>query len=456
MKFLNPDYLIHLGDITENGETNEYKNAKENFSYLINCTNLEKIWCTGGGAHDGLAGYKLLENYFSFLPILKHLIEKFKTNKILFNMYKWVEYFTQFLRVKFKLGFYQILNHTSQWYTLKCGNNVFVVVGYFNQPYTWSSGEYGGVSEGNLLNQNKVGWLNKTLAKWNGTGNNIFICHHLPLHKTNIYTKKWAGMSDSRFIFESNKIKGILRNYTDVIAWFSGHVHVDSNATYSSDCFVSKGTAVSGKSRPDLPDHVSFICCGDIWKEHGMGWDDTKTSSFSNFRYFDLIKNQSYVDIYAWDSTNYKKATISVNDSNEEVDYFRIKLPYSIKNITDPIEFEQAWDVYDYSKLKYPWYKDSEGLKISEDGWIESRWDFWTKKNFNNVKFEVDTSNFKALTNKFYYSSNGMKSWSKNWYTPENLTEMPNVRWLKLKTDIKCETELYIRDIIFDFLKEYK
>lgn len=450
VKYLNPDYILHLGDITDYGEDEEFVQAYENFSEIIKTTNVNNIWSTGGGAHDGLAGYIPLEDYFALDPIVRQLIERLKGTKIGESVYSLIDFFTQWLRLKFKLGFYQILNQTSQWYTLKIGNNVFVMVGYFQQQWTWASGNYGGCEEADLLNMNKVNWLNCTLAKWNGTGNNIFICHHFPLHHTNIYTHKWAGMNNRRFVYESRLIMDILSHYTDVVAWLSGHVHVDSNATYSSHPKVSKGTAVSGASRPDLPDHVHFICCGDIWKEHGMAYDK-KLSTFSNLRFFDLIEDQAYLDIQAWDSTNNKSATITVNNSENEVTYYRIQLPYPVSNLDAPLIYEQAWDVYDYCELRYPWYQDDEGLRRGRDGWIESRWDFWGVKDFSDAILYVNTSDPDALDHQIYYSLDGMETWSENRYTPDNLTNMPSARWVKVITNITTTTEIFIRDISFEF-----
>ena len=450
IKNFDPDYILHLGDVADFGTDEEFYKAYENFSEIINSTKINKIWCIGGGAHDGLVGYVPIEEYYNFGLLIKKIISVIKKTNIGEKLYEIISLLTQDNRYRFYTGFYKILNQTSQFYTLKIGNNVFVMLGYFHQPACWSSGEYGGYSEANILNKNKLNWLDKTLAKWNNTGNNIFICHHFPLYHTNIYTHSWAGMKHDRFIYESKIIKNILVNYSDVVAWFSGHVHVGSNATYSSHPEVSKGTAVSGASRDDLPDNIHFINCGNIWKEHGKAWD-LKKNSFSNFRYFDMIENQNYIDIKAWDSTNKRSATITVNNTKNEVLSYRIDLPYQIRDINNAIEYEQGWDVYDYCELKYQWYKDSEGLRRDCDGWIESRWDFWEEKDFSRASLNVNTSDPSALNHQIYYSKDGMKTWSKNYYSLINFTAMPHSRWIKIVTKIKTNQEIYIKNIFFDF-----
>ena len=230
-KSFNPDYIFHIGDITDRGRDIQFAYAEQSFADIINSTNVDRIWTTAGGAHDGLMDYYYKEQ-------------------------------------KWKLGFYRILNQTSQWYTLKIGNNVFVFCGNFAQPESWATpynyGADNSTGKAKLMNQNKVDWLDRTLAKWQGTGNNIFILYHLPLYDTNVYSKTWVGKDPDRLVHEHTLIKNIIGKYTDVVAWFNGHVHIDPD-----EFADGLGSCVSGASRANLPDHVHFIYCGDIWWEHG-------------------------------------------------------------------------------------------------------------------------------------------------------------------------------------------
>jgi hypothetical protein len=122
-----------------------------------------------------------------------------------------------------------------------------------------------------------------------------------------------------------------------------------------------------------------------------------------------------------------------------------------ITDIDEPLFYEQGWDVYDYCELNYPWYQDNEGLRRDKDGWIESRWDFWEIKNFGNASLNVYTSDPDAISHMIYYSQDGMNTWSEDWYTPHNLSFMPSSRWVKIITKIITSTEIFIRDISFDF-----
>jgi hypothetical protein len=421
---LDPDYLFHVGDIVQYGYPEEFKDAKGNFTEIIQNTKLDRIWAIPGGKHDGLfqSGF-----YYQHYP-------------------GWY------------MGFYRALNHTSQWYTLKIGNNVFIMTGYFAQPKEWSSGNYGGISRGDLFNQNKINWLNETLAKWSGKENNIFILHHLPLDRTNIWSSDWSNTAGKlRFLYESKIIKDMLYDYPDVVAWISAHVHVDSNAYYDlgDPDNVSKGTIVNGSSRNNLPPHVHFIHEGNIWKEHGAGYDwnitnHTGKSSFANIRYFDLLEDKKYVKIKAWDVSRNIPANMTIDDTTNTTYSYKLTLPYKIKNITSPLEYEQAWDVYRYSdEGNYQWYLDSEGLRCDKNAWIESRWDFWQVKNFNNISFIVNTSHANRLDHKIYYSNDGMVTWSSNWYSPQNINQMPDARWVKVITNITTTDEIFIRDMKF-------
>ena len=87
----------------------------------------------------------------------------------------------------------------------------------------------------------------------------------------------------------------------------------------------------------------------------------------------------------------------------------------------------------------------------NSDGWIESRWDFWEEKDFGNATLYVNTSDPDALTHRIYYSIDGMETWSDNWYDPSNLTSMPSARWVKIITEITTTSEIFIRDISFEF-----
>ena len=230
-KSFNPDYIFHIGDITDRGTDAQFTQAKKGFSDIIRSTNADRIWAIPGGSHDGLTDYGEAE-------------EK-----------------------QWKMGFYRILDQPSQWYTLKIGNNVFVFCGFFSQLESWGTpynyGADNSTDKAKLMNQNKVDWLDRTLAKWQGTGNNIFILYHLPLYDTNVYSKAWSGNS-ARLVYEHTLIKDIISKYTDVVAWFNGHVHIDPD-----EFADGLGSCVSGASRPDLPDQMHFIYCGDIWWEHG-------------------------------------------------------------------------------------------------------------------------------------------------------------------------------------------
>jgi hypothetical protein len=410
---LNPDFLFHLGDIAESGQDAQFLGAQQAFSELVANTKIDRVWAIPGGHHDGLCRTTYISS--------------------------------------FRMGFYRILNNTSQWYTLKIGNNVFIMLGYFAQPGSWSSGEYGGTDRADLLNRNKLDWLARTLAKWDRRGCNIFVCHHFPLHHTNIYTESWANMNRDRFVYESELILDLLRRTQDVVAWFSGHVHVDSDARYDDGPGTSDGTILDGAMRPDLPAHVHFISVGDIWREHGQAWG-LGLSTAANFRYLDLVEGAEAVPLQSWDATSNAPAAMSLSSPGGLVWEYPLPLAYPLTGVHEPIEYEQAWDVWEYSdEGEYQWYQDNEGLRRNFDGWIESRWDFWEKRDFQLARMLVDSSNPDALQHEIQYSNDGMQTWSTRSFTPETLREMPRARWVRVITAITTLTPVYIRNIEFRF-----
>ncbi|MCK4901914.1 MAG: hypothetical protein KAS76_01040 [Thermoplasmatales archaeon] len=82
---------------------------------------------------------------------------------------------------------------------------------------------------------------------------------------------------------------------------------------------------------------------------------------------------------------------------------------------------------------------------------MKGEWDFWEEKEFSDAILNIDTSDPNALDHKIYYSLDGMNTWSDNWYSHDNLTTMPSSRWVKIITNITTNTEIFIRDISFDF-----
>jgi hypothetical protein len=410
---LNPDHLLHLGDVTDWGADSQFTEARQVFDDLVARTNIDRVWAIAGGSHDGLCALGS--------PIM------------------------------WRLGFHRILRNTSQWYTLKIGNNVFVMLGYFAQPGGWSSGEYGGTDRADIMNQNKVDWLERTLNKWDGQGNNIFICRHFPLHHTHIRTHSWPNMDRDRFIYECGLIRDLLGQTQDVVAWFGAHVHIDSDARVDGWPGTSNGTILDGATRPELPGQMHFVSIGDIWRQHSGGWFKG-FSTFSNFRYMDLEEGRPVLTLRAWDSTHQRQAPMSVSSPGGLAWEYFLPLRYPPAGIDAAVEYEQAWDVWEYCEEdSYPWYQDNEGLRRDRDGWIESRWDFWESKSFATAQMIVDSSAPTALQHRIQYSNDGMQTWSEESYTPETLQQMPAARWIRVLTDISTTVPVFIRDIRFEF-----
>jgi hypothetical protein len=411
--FLNPDYLFHLGDITNHADAASWQKAKVCYASILHATDCTHIYSIPGGKHDGFLAY----------------------------LNKW------------ETGFHTILNQTSQWYTVKIGNIVFVCTGYFDIPSYWASGNYGGHDQAGIFCRNKLAWLDKTLAYWNGTGNNIIILNHVPIINTTCYSYSWYAMSGDIDTYENTLIKQMLTKYTDVVGWFNGHIHTDSTSS-GVDGRASHGNICNGSQRNDLPD-VYFMNDGDIWYGHYPAGASIHGITFTNanFRYFDLKEGDTYIDMYAWDSTHNTSVNLSYDNASSTVSVYRMQLRYLISGIHSTPRYTQAWDFYDLSdKTYYQWIQDDQGMRRDKNGYIISVWDYDAVRNFSKSVFFMDCSNRSRFTHKIYYSNTySVESfhtcWSTEWFDQTNITRIPDARYLMINTTITTNDVVYLRNM---------
>lgn len=404
IKNKNPDFLFHLGDIADRGELKfgEFNKANAAFDDIIKNTNVENIWITLGGGHDGYPDPLGLPNWNG----------------------------VSFLRDR-KL--------TSSWYTIKKGNNVFIfcnIIGCYGWTLDWRTGGC------HFIPQNYIDWLGGQLSKWNDTENNIWIITHSPLQHTNVYTHEWGGMQTEPWITTTAKIKNLLSKYrVDVL--MNGHVHIDPDKSHSSHPNVSGGNVVLGTSRDDLPDKTTFLHVPSVCWRHGR--EKGGKSTYPAVMYFDLIEGENYFDLKAARVDTSSSVNITYNDGSESLEKIRVPLSYPIEgmNGSNIDFFEQAWGVWEFSNEgDYQWYKDSEGLMAENDSWIISRWDLWENKII--VGFDVNWNEMGSLSHEFYCSKDNMNTWD----GPYNkASDLGNCRWVEVKTMIYPSTITYIYDM---------
>lgn len=410
MKTKNPDFVLHIGDITSRGYTPEFTEANNFFDDLIQNTNIEKIWFTYGGNHDGY------------------------NNKLA----HWTG--AQFQRDQ---------NLTSLWYTIKKGNNVFIFTTLVQQRDWWESDWDQGTAS-HLITRDKINWLESELNKYNNTENNIFVITHTPPVHTNIYTDTWAQMQNNAWKNTSTLLLDLFDRYR-VDVFISGHVHIDPDKAYGDNHEnVSAGNILIRGFRNDLP-NTTFLHATDVDWEHGetVGIN----SNYPSVMYFKMIEGNNYFDIRAVRTDTNESVGITANNSGDENPYIRIPLSYNVTGMDSDNNidfFEQDWGVWEYSNETagdYQWYKDSEGLRVNTSEWITSRWDLWEEEHIDD--FEVNwTGENATLSHEFYCSDDGMSSWN----GPYNeAADLGNCRWIQVNTTIDNPTSaIYIYEMDFD------
>lgn len=444
VKTKNPDYLFHLGDVTDTATNTQWNNARDDMQKIVDNVTADRCWYTHGGNHDG--------QFFS-------------------NFNSGVD-----------MGIYRKMNHTSMYYTVKVGNNVFIFCGYISQPKEWGiPGEHGAgdpVEDKNqLMGQHRIDWLNSECAKWNGTGNNIFILTHTDHYKTIVcstYGGHGARIKNSTLWEDQNRVKPLLENYTDIVAYLAGHLQTDSNATVTNCHYGASGTVMNCSNFGSWRDGLYFVLVTGIWKEHspldGVNRPNVEgcccyqhpQNNYSSFRYFNLTNGNNYFDLQAWDTSNDTLSSISYDNQTKgnAVSNYRIMLPYTIQNIGDPLQYFPNWDVWRYSDEDggYRWYRPSEGLNLSIDGyWIHSIWDFWNQKNFSNANFSVNSTDNSKLSYIIRYCNNFSVDnpndcWSSSWWSQNNITDMPDAKYVRVNTTVNSPTvAVYVYDMNFSF-----
>ncbi|MCI0497043.1 MAG: metallophosphoesterase, partial [Thermoplasmata archaeon] len=269
----DPDFLMHMGDIVsyskkagadDQGDYDEFIEAGASFDEMIEHTPINDVWFALGN-HEA---YPNTDTKYS----------------------KWAHWDgARFMRDR---------GLVSPWYVIKEGNNVFVFVGVVRDMENGWVSEWKdigwGKNEGSIyIPQNKLEWLDRTLAYWKDTPNNIFVICHMAIVDTNSYSRAWYHQSHNQWIMTSRKLLSIFEdNRVDV--YLHGHIHTDPDSSYSSHVNVSKGNVLVSGFRSDLP-ATTFIHVPSINWEHGK--ERNKRSNYPALMTFDLVEDQVYFEL---------------------------------------------------------------------------------------------------------------------------------------------------------------
>lgn len=335
--------------------------------------------------------------------------------------------------------FHTTFAQPSQWYTLRCGNIAFVMLGCFGGVL--ASGNYGGtqtLDSSFLMCANKVTWLGRELNRLEALQCNVFLLHHIPQPSIVAWSDNWVGCNTERYIYEIGLVNDLIAQHANVAAWLAGHVHCDSNVTRNG-----KGTvAVSGG--------IVHALLGNLYHTHGAAYP-LGQSNRPNLRYADFVDGDLFVDLRAWDCDEAGGAAAQMTVGAAAVDFYRIPLAYEIAWAT-PI-YEQGWDVASYSEPVYRWWKDDVGLVRDRDGWIESLFDLGAVKKMQRARFycKGEALDFRHE----FWRGTSLGEWSTQSWTPATLGSMPDSRYVKVRTTITAtpESPAWVGDMGFRWPK---
>jgi len=419
---LNPDLGFCPGDVTEAGSENAWTIAKENFRYIANNTDIEKMYYAVGLGHDGAQSGDS---------------GAFNTKFSVKNGWSYAE---------------EVMledNRTAYHYAVTDGNMAYIVLsqktcfndnGYEVQAYT--------------LSPHVQDWLDNRLTYFESENYNIIVMSHTPPYHTNNSTGDWSGMDDSWWQTISDNLIDIMNEHPPDV-FVNAHVHSDSDSYHSTESGVAGGKVVWGDNynasfnrSPALPDNTVFVSMPTVCYEHGH-LAGTLDSNVPEIAYLDFSNGDNYVELYAENVINENLLGWTDNDSDANENSVLNTSPLKI-DVEHPIEldsdgvdnFYQPWCVSDYSKTAFPehWW-NKRGLVQDENRWFISRWKFNENKSFDSLS--VDWNHKGYIEHKFW-SGDNLSSWSGPYDDP---SKAPPGRYWKVKTNLHPSSDLEIYDM---------
>jgi len=386
LKSLNPDFIFHLGDIADRGETNQFAQAKADFADYVKNTKAENVWFTFGGSHDG---------YMDKIAPADWKGAKFARDMELYSL----------------------------WYTIKEGNSVFIFCSIVQGSAGWDLGLSD--NDGHFIPQNKLDWLESELKKYQNTQNNIFVISHSQIVDTNADSSpgQWAQMDDPSWQRSSQKLRDLFARYR-VDAYIHGHLHMDPDK-YDAN---GRGNVLLKGSNGAA---TNYIHVPDTNWEHGQ--ERGINSTYPGLMYFDLTEGTKALTIKAIRTDQNSPVSISYNSNKTLAEEIKINLSYPVSalaSLNSPDEINYSWGVWEYSdEDDFQWY-DLDGLRLNKPGSFYSIFDLGAVKTIS--KIDVSWNHQGQMTHLFYKSQDG-----KNWQGPiSNLGKLGPTRYLKLKTSV--------------------
>ncbi|MFO8017072.1 MAG: metallophosphoesterase [Promethearchaeia archaeon] len=252
---VDPDYIFDTGDLTESGQTEEYK------AYNEWTTSLEgKVFAVQGG-HD--REHRRGDPYGT--------------------------------------GFFTECNFDSPTGVLKMGNNVFILISedryYHQEENIWM----------HHITDQLHQWISEKLAEYAVNDTNIFIFEHCPIKNTVAWSDgEWWATGNDPWEKVSNRWLDLMGEYDDhIVAHVSGHIHThyawkdtpNDTEKYGygdgDDGIEDVGHFVNGSDKEGLP-KVYFLNPQALCYTHGSAWTEFETAAIY---YYDMEQNKDQFTI---------------------------------------------------------------------------------------------------------------------------------------------------------------
>lgn len=351
LRHRDPDYLVHAGDVSEQGSADEWREARRDLRRVLEASPARRWWWTPGGSHDGFSG---TAKSHSSRPR------------------------------DIGLGALGALRNTSQsslLYAVEIGNLAIVTVPTYQQ-----SGADGRPET--MVVRSWRDWLDTTLAYYDRSGYNVILVTHQPLVNTTGYSgagSSWWGMDHERWR-ETSRVLARLTDRHDVDVLLAAHVHTDPETHRDGSHGAVSGKVVAGGRYPGMP-NATIVSNGVVTYLHGGARPGE--ASYPALYTWRIEDGATALRLRAYDVRSARPVGLATNQVGLD-DAVTVPLDDPVRlgprsEAAPAIDgYRQGWvpvalpDERDGSREE--WYRDG-GLLVPWDGyWLASEWSWPTRE----------------------------------------------------------------------------
>jgi len=444
IKQRNPDFGIHYGDLTSDGKDTEFDWYWGNISEIKQNTGIERMWATPGESHDAFED--------KVNPASKLGGEDVGWN--------WLDQYN-------RRG-----NQTGNWYTIREGNNVFIMLSAMAYPSdTWSGMYDNSRSTVNteyriMIPKHKVEWFKEQMKYQCSKDRNIFVATHDPFSYTNIYTHEWWGANMYSWRNTTKQVNDVMRETCPADVVQTGHVHTDADAYYSGNQYVAGGSVlwsewynanIQNRDLGGKLPNTTYMQMPVINYEHGAATNNPDAdTTYPWIGLVNFTQGESKIEVKALDVTGGSGSRVgwTYNDTTATVDPLTLQLDHPIdfgnnSNGNKIDGFNQSWTINRFSdeSADTQWYKPNGFWTNKSSAWIESRFRYNSPKSFNSLRVDWNesTEGCCSLSHRFRSTnSSTLDGWTQ-WY--DNVSNVPSGNYWSINTSISTSSSVTITEM---------